>query len=81
MKNILICIIVGLLVYIFMNVEYPYEQKYGVVKTIDVHERYDPVTHTNKPIYSIGVEFDDTIKHINVNNKLNVGDTIIIKVL
>ena len=63
-----------------MNVEYPCEQKHGVVKTIDVHERYEPVTHTNRPIYCIGIEFDDTIKHINVNNELKIGDTIDIKV-
>ncbi len=77
MKKILI-LIFSIVLFISCNVNNTYKQEQGIVKTIEILQRYDPVIHMNKDIYKMGVQFEDTIIYIVTDWQPTIGDTITI---
>ena len=51
-------------------------KEYGIVTSIEMYQKYNPIIHIYTDVYKTGVQFKDTLLYIILDKELIVGDSI-----
>lgn len=76
MKKILI-LLISIIMLSCIDNQNKYIKEYGIVTSIEIYQKYDPLIHIYNDAYKIGVQFPDTFAYIMDGNQPQLGDTII----